>query len=426
VTTPATSAVGDAAVDLTEALVRLDTVNPGLVPGAAGEAHAVEHLRLRLAAAGFRCELIHPPGRADRPSLVATRGRPRAVGDNAGRSISLLLNGHLDTVGVDGMADPFDATVVGDRRAGRMYGRGTCDMKAGVAAMVCAAEGWAAGLDHGTGDSGDSGDSADRAVGAVTLVLSADEEDASAGTDAVVEALRERDGLPDACIVGEPTWLDLAVAHRGFAVVEVELRGRAAHSSRPQDGVNAVAHLGRLLTAVEAYDAELAARTAHAVAGHGSLTATVASGGSAPFALAGSARAVIERRTVPGERATDALGEVQALIAGLRADDPTVAATARLVIARDAWQMDGSTITAELSERLAAALVAAGAPTPARVGAPYWMESALWQAAGVPTIVCGPAGGGLHSDVEWVELAQVRSYAEALTRLLCAPRASRS
>ena len=415
--------MGDAAVELTEALVRLDTVNPGLVPGAAGEAHAAEHLMLRLAAAGFRCELIHPPGRADRPSLVATRGRPRAVGDNAGRSISLLLNGHLDTVGVDGMADPFAATVVGDRRAGRMYGRGTCDMKAGVAAMVCAAEAWAAGLDH---DTGDSEDSAERWVAVVTLVLSADEEDASAGTDAVIEALRERDGLPDACIVGEPTWLDLAVAHRGFAVVEVEFRGRAAHSSRPQDGVNAVAHLGRLLAAVEAYDAELAARPAHAVAGHGSLTATVASGGSAPFALAGSARAVIERRTVPGERATDALGEIQALIAGLRADDPTLAATARLVIAREAWQMDGSTIAADLTERLAAALVDAGAPSPARVGAPYWMESALWQAAGVPAIVCGPAGGGLHSDVEWVELAQVHSYAEALTRLLCAPRPSRS
>ena len=93
----------------------------------------------------------------------------------------MLLNGHLDTVGVGAMADPFAATVVGDRRTGRMYGRGTCDMKAGVAAMVCAAEAWASAVDAGSAAAG---------VGALTLVLSADEEDASAGTDAVIAELR--------------------------------------------------------------------------------------------------------------------------------------------------------------------------------------------------------------------------------------------
>ncbi len=324
----------------------------------------------------------------------------------------MLLNGHLDTVGVGAMADPFAATVVGDRRTGRMYGRGTCDMKAGVAAMVCAAEAWASAVDAGSAAAG---------VGALTLVLSADEEDASAGTDAVIAELAGRGELPDACIVGEPTWLDLSSAHRGFAVIEVELRGRAAHSSQPADGVNAVTHLGRLLTAVERYDAELAARPAHPAAGHGSLIATVVSGGTAPFVLADSARAVIERRTVPGERADDALGEVEGLIAGLRAHDPNIEATARLVLAREAWELDDTAVTRTLTGQLSAALVAAGSPAPRRVGAPYWMESALWQAAGVPTIVCGPAGGGLHSDVEWVELAQVRGYAAALTRLLCGP-----
>ena len=124
---------------------------------------------------------------------------------------------------------------------------------------------------------------------------------------------------------------------------------------------------------------------------------------------------------MPGERADDALGEVEGLIAGLRAHDPNIEATARLVLAREAWELDDSAVTRTLTGQLSAALVAAGSPAPRRVGAPYWMESALWQAAGVPTIVCGPAGGGLHSDVEWVELAQVRGYAAALTRLLCGP-----
>ena len=139
------------------------------------------------------------------------------------------------------MDDPFSARVEGDR----MYGRGTCDMKAGVAGMVVAAERAA--------DAGHDGD--------VVLALVADEEHGSLGTDAVIEHLAGR--LPDACIVGEPTWLDVIVAHRGFSVVEVELHGRAAHSSRPEEGVNAVTLLGRLLGAVEDRDAMLAAREPH-------------------------------------------------------------------------------------------------------------------------------------------------------------------
>src|SRR5918992_6199728 len=114
------------AVELTGALVALDTVNPALVPGAPGERPAVELLAARLAPRGFEIEIVGPP---DRPSLLATH-RGRAGGP------SLALNGHLDTVGVEGMEDPFSARIEGDR----MYGRGTCDMKAGVAAMVVAAE----------------------------------------------------------------------------------------------------------------------------------------------------------------------------------------------------------------------------------------------------------------------------------------------
>ncbi len=360
------------AVELTRALVALDTVNPALAPGAPGERPAVDLLAARLAAQGFEIEVVGP---AERPSLLAThRGR--------GGGRSLVLNGHLDTVGVDGMEEPFSGRIEGDR----MYGRGTCDMKAGIAAMVVAAERAAE-----TGHAGD-----------VVLALVADEEHGSLGTQAVLEHLAGR--LPDACIVGEPTWLDLIVAHRGFSVVEVELRGRAAHSSRPHEGVNAVAHLGRLLAAVEALDASLSAREPHPHAGHGSLQATVASGGSAPFTLAASARAVIERRTVPGEPLHAGLREVEAIVAELGVD-----ATCREVMARDAWEMSADPAV----ERLAGLL-----PFTGRVGAPYWMESALWEAAGVPTVVCGPAGGGLHTDVEWVELGQVRAYETALTALV--------
>ena len=140
---------------------------------------------------------------------------------------------------------------------------------------------------------------------------------------------------------------------------------------------------------------------------------TVASGGESPFVLAPSARAIVERRTVPGESAGDALAEVEDLLADLSRSDRTFRGSAALVIAREAWRLDAEGPAAALGARLEDALTN-GSPLD-RVHAPYWMEAPLWQAAGIPTIVCGPAGGGLHAVDEWVDLEQVRRYAVALT-----------
>jgi acetylornithine deacetylase len=397
------SVTAESAVDLAVELVRTDSVNPALVPGAAGEAAAVGLLARRLELRGFAVQVVPGAGAPGRLSLVA-----RLAGTGGGRS--LLLNGHLDTVGVAGMAEPFAGLVVGDRRSGRLLGRGACDMKAGVAAMVAAAE--------TAGAAGTAGD--------VVLALVADEEHASVGTEAVLESMAG--ALPDACLVGEPTWLDLAVAHRGYAIVDVAFTGHAAHSSQAALGVNAVTHLGRLIAAVEARDAELSDGPAHPVTGTGSMMTTVAGGGTSAFVLAESAFAVVERRTAPGEAAADALAEVEGILAAMRQDDPTVRAVASLSLCREAWQHDeGSPAGSALAGLLADALGARLGHAPGRVGAPYWMESALWQAAGVPTVVCGPAGGGMHAAQEWVDLAQVRAYADALAdtiRGFCGPAAA--
>lgn len=384
---PPTDAVGlgDAAVALTTDLVRQDSVNPGLVPGAAGEHGVAVRLADRLDAAGFAVTLVDVPGRPGRTSLVAVHGDgPRCV----------VLDGHLDTVGVEGMADPFSGRVVD----GRLLGRGACDMKGGVAGLVVAAEAVAAA----------------RPRGQVVLALVADEEDGSVGTPPVLEHLAAAGVRPDVCLVGEPTWLDLAVAHRGYAVVQVALTGRAAHSSRPADGVDAVAHLGRLLAAVADRDAALRTGPGHPLLGHGSLMVTVVHGGSAPFTVAAHAQAVVERRTLPGEDADAALDEVRELLAGIAAHDPRVGAQATAVLSRPAWEADADGPAARFAAHLADALPAAGAAAPSRVGAPYWMESALWQAAGVPAVVCGPAGGGLHGPDEWVDVAQLRAYPVAV------------
>lgn len=334
----------------------------------------------------------------------------------------MVLNGHLDTVGVDGMAEPFAARIDGDR----MLGRGTSDMKGGVAGLIVAAEQLAAA----------------GAPGRLVLALVADEEDASLGAAAVIEALGrmgDRGGgggggvggggaRPDVCLIAEPTWLDLAVAHRGYAVVKVSLHGRAAHSSQPEQGIDVLAPLGGLLAAVAARDRGLRQGPPYPLLAHGSLMTTVARGGSAPFMVAAQAEALIERRTLPGEDAAAVLSEVRDLVDAVTARVPGLGSTVELVLARDAWQADDRGPAAELMDLLAAELPAAHAAPraspaelpaahaepPARTGAPYWMESALWQASGVPAVVRGPAGGGLHAVDEWVDLAQLRRYPVAV------------
>jgi len=375
----------DAVVDLTRQLVAFDSVNPGLVPGAVGEGPVARFLADRLSGSGFEVRLVPAPSDPRRVSVVAVRD-----GDRPGRTV--VLNGHLDTVGVDGMAEPFSARIDGMR----MLGRGTSDMKGGVAGLVVAAEQLvAAGV-----------------RGRLVLALVADEEDASLGAAGVLEALVD---VPmDVCLVAEPTWLNLAVAHRGYAVIKVGLHGRAAHSSQPEQGVDVLAPLGALLVAVTERDRALRQASPHPLLAHGSLMPTVAHGGSAPFTVAARAEALIERRTLPGEDAAAALSEVRDLVGAVTAGTPGLGSTAELVLARDAWQADARGPAAELMDLLADALPAAGAAPPARTGAPYWMESALWQASGVPAVVCGPAGGGLHAVDEWVDLAQLRRFPVAV------------
>jgi acetylornithine deacetylase len=364
--------VENAAVDLLSALVGIDSVNPGLVPGAAGEAGIVEHLRWRLERSGFAVSVIKAVGRDDRPSLVAVP--PGPVNRPA-----VVLNGHLDTVGVEGMDEPFTPRVVGDQ----MFGRGTADMKGGVAAIVAAAEHLVA---------------AGAPVRPV-LALVADEEDASLGSTAVISALAELGAHPDLCVIAEPTGLALCRSLRGFCVVRVRFRGRASHSSQPELGINAVTHLGRFLHAVDR-------RAADVRASGGELMVTVVSGGDSPFVVPDHAECVVEFRTTPDRPSAAAVEEISSLL------EPDWAAEVELLANRDGWRLDTTGPAADLARRLGGEL-----GTAATFDAPYWMEAPLWQQL-CPTLVCGPTGGGLHAVDEWVDLKQVRALASALATVL--------
>jgi|tagenome__1003787_1003787.scaffolds.fasta_scaffold20735981_2 acetylornithine deacetylase len=342
--------------ELAAELVRIDSVNPALIPGAAGEGEAARFVASWLERAGLEVEVVEPePGR---PSVIGI-----ARGSGGGRS--LILNGHLDTVGTEAMADPFDARLDG----GRLYGRGSYDMKGAVAAMLLAAA-----------------DCAQRPLaGDVVVVAVADEELASIGTTAVLERVHA-----DAAIVCEPTELQIGVAHRGFAGFEVVTHGVAAHGSRPDLGVDAIAKMGHVLVALEELDGRLQAGARHPLLGPASLHASLIAGGQELSSY--PARCVLsgERRTIPGESTAEVERELRSA-----AGDADV----RMIVARGPFEID--------AEHGLVRAVSDAAGTARVVGLPFWTDAGLLAEAGIPTVLFGPAGEGAHAAVEWVDVASL-------------------
>ena len=358
----------DQVAELTGQLVAIDSINPDLVPGARGEGAVALFVAGWLSEAGLEVELIEPePGR---PSVVAT-----LRGSGGGRS--LMLNAHMDTVGVAGMTDAFNPRVEG----GRLYGRGAYDMKGSLAAILLAAR----ELRRLSALRGD-----------LIVTAVADEEVASLGTSAVVRRLRA-----DAAIVTEPTELCLCLAHKGFVWLEVATSGVAAHGSRPDLGVDAITKMGPVLVGLEDLAARLGTGTPHPLLGHGSVHASLIEGGRELSTYPDRCVLKVERRTLPGERPESVRSEVQAIspessdVRVLLARDPSeVASTHPIVqVVRDA-----------ATERLEKA--------PLEVGVSYWMDAAILAGAGIPTVTLGPVGQGAHAAVEWVDLDSVLACAE--------------
>lgn len=366
--------------DLLAALVRLDSTNPALVPEGAGEQAIARFVADWLAAHGIPAELDEvAPGRF---SVIAT-----VKGTGGGRS--LMLNAHLDTVGTEGMTTPFEPAV----RDGRMYGRGTYDMKSGLAACLMAL------LDA----------KAVRLRGDIILTAVADEEHASLGMQSVLKRI-----TADAAIVTEPTELCISIAHKGFTWHEITTYGRAAHGSRPDLGVDAIAHMGRVLGQLEALSQKLTTREAHSLLGHGTLHASLISGGQELSSYPNRCTLQIERRTLPGETPATATQEIKALLTDLAAD-PTFRAEHRLTLARDPF---GISEDAPIVQTLQAAATAVLGDSPAVIGQTFWMDSAFLAAAGIPTVVFGPRGAGAHAKEEWVDLPSLQQCHQILTATL--------
>jgi acetylornithine deacetylase len=351
--------------DLLARLVEIDSVNPELVKGGAGEGQIARFVAEWLERAGLDVELQEV--RPGRPNVLATRR-----GTGGGRT--LLLNAHMDTVEVAGMEDPHRAIVKGDR----MYGRGTYDMKAGLAAaMVAAAQ--SKGL-----------------AGDVVVAAVIDEEAGALGTRALVDS-----GVrPDAAIVTEPTELEVAIAHKGFVGFRIGTAGRAAHGSRPDEGIDAILKMAPVLAGLSALNAELQAREPHPLLGAASLHASVIEGGQEFSSYPERCIVTGEVRTLPGQTADAVEQELKAAIDG-SGEAPSLG----IELVGEPFEVAAD---AELVR-----VVGNHADAPV-IGVPFWADSSLLAAAGIPTLLYGPHGEGAHAVVEWVDLRSVERVREVL------------
>lgn len=373
--------MSDPLVRLLADLVAIDSVNGALVPGGAGEAEVADRCAAELRSTGLDVRVAEAaPGR---PNVVA-------VLEGASPGPALMLCGHTDTVGVAGMEAPFDPVV----RHGRLYGRGAQDMKGGVAAILGAVR----ALAEGGG----------LARGRVVVALVADEEHLSLGADALV-----REWTADAAVVTEPTDLTIAVGHKGFEWVEVEVRGRAAHGSRPREGRDAILRMGRVLSGLERLDRALQDGREHPLLGTGSLHASLIEGGRELSSYPDRCVLQAERRLLTGEPVGTALEEVRSLVASLVALDPELEAEARALFGRPAYETPAGHPLPGLLED---ALARQGRPAQ-RGGATFWTDAAVLGHAGIPSVVFGPGGAGLHGLEEYVRLDEVAACRDALVGL---------
>ena len=356
-------------------LVAIDSINPDLVAHAAGEGPIAAFIAGWLTRAGLEVELDE-----------ALPGRPNVVGiaRGTGGGKALLLNGHVDVVGVAGMADPFRPRL----ENGRFYGRGAYDMKGGLAAcMVAAAE---AKKHHLRGD--------------VIVTAVVDEEYAGLGTMSIAERYRA-----DGAIVAEPTELQLVVAHKGFMWLEVETQGVAAHGSRPHLGVDAIVKMGGVLAGLDRLVDELSRRPQHPLLGPPSVHASAIEGGGEWSTYPDRCKLAIERRLLPGETGDAAEAELRAIVDRLAAADPAFKATVRRVLER--VPLETAPDAAVLGVVQAAAEGVLGrSVTP--TGVSFWTDAASLHTAGIPTVLFGPLGEGAHAAVEWVDLSSVQTCAD--------------
>lgn len=362
-------------------LVGINSISPTL-SGGPGEAAAAEYVANHLKRLGIDAATHSvAPGR-DNVTATIAGSKPKR---------SILLNAHLDTVGAEGMETPFALMRQGDK----LYGLGAYDMKGSVAVMLLLAEHL---VRHPPPVD-------------VLLTFVADEEDKSIGMEHLVRHwLPQLPAAPEAAVFLEPTEEQIGIAHKGFTWFEVAVLGKAAHGSRPEEGIDAILPLRAALAELAVINSELACRPADPLLGRASVHGGVIKGGSALSVIPARARLRWERRTLPGEEGEATNAELKRVTAAVEALPGKHRVRGRELFVRPPYRIDPRS---RLVERMRQA-----APQSTCVGLSFWADSALCRDAGVPAILYGPVGHGAHAVDEWVSLKSLERVYEAIKRLV--------
>lgn len=369
-----------ALVETLQQLVSIESVNPSLDANGKGENDICLHLERLLEEMGIEVEILR---------FGDNRGSVVGVIKGSGGGKSLMLNGHIDTVSIANMTiDPLKPTI----QDGKLYGRGSEDMKGGVAAIIAAARGLLASNAQLKGD--------------VILALVGDEEYKSKGTETVLEKYHT-----DAAIVTEPTALTIALAHKGFVWSEVEVFGKAAHGSRPEEGVDAIMKGGKILAELDRFQEETLKQRQHPLVGHPSVHASIINGGREISTYPEYCKIELERRTIPGEDELALHKELTTIIDTLAAADPQLNAKTRVLFSRPPMETSKEEEMVNILQRSFKDVTGS---EPNLGGASFWTDAALIAAKGIPTVNFGPKGSGLHGASEYVEIESVKQNAAVI------------
>lgn len=360
-------------------LVQINSINPMLSSCAPGEKEICNYIADVLKNLNLNPE-IH--------EVDKNRYNITAVIKGTGNGKSLMLNAHTDTVGVEKMRDPFSGKI----SEGKLYGRGAYDMKASIAAMLTAAK---ALVDNEVKLEGD-----------LVFAFVADEEYDSIGTKKLLKTI-----TTDGAIITEPSNLDICIAHRGFGLYEIKTIGKVAHGGRPDLGIDANLHMGKILHELNELSQELKNATPHPSLGIPSLHVPVINGGTEPFTYAGECKITLERRTVPGNTADESLAEINRIIEKIATENESFKAEVKQIMWRDPFE---TTKESELVKKLYNSSKEVLNREPVFIGHTWWEDSALTAKEGIDTVIMGPRGEGLHTTNEWVDIESVNELAEIL------------
>lgn len=368
-------------INILSELVKINSINPTLSNGP-GEEEISQFVAQYLMSLGLEPEV--QPVEHKRNNVVA-------VIPGSDRESPLLLNAHLDTVGVEQMDDPFNLK----REDDKLYGRGAYDMKGSVAIMLLLAGHFA--QNKPTVD--------------ILLTFVADEEDKSMGMEYLVNKwLLEIPNPPIGGIFLEPTEEQIGVSHKGFAWYEIEVIGRGAHGSRPAEGIDAILPLNAALQELNRIQSELSRDEPDPLLGHASLHGGIIEGGTALSVVPSWSRLQWERRTLPREPHKDLNGELERVIQAVRNAPGDHKVKGREIFARPPHQISDE---AHIVKRLQEA-----SPQSKLVGFSFWADSALGGRARIPSVLFGPVGHGAHATDEWVSLKSLVRVYEILRKLI--------